>query len=76
MDEGLAKFTAEQEVKLGIVGNGSDKILGNFDMNRIKRTIDIVGPIYAAQKQPVKAGLTPEDIVTNEFINPAIGLSQ
>jgi hypothetical protein len=76
MDEGLAKFTADQELKLGIVGNGTDKTLGNFDMNRIKRTIDIVGPIYAAQKQPVKAGLTPQDIVTNEFINPAIGLTQ
>ena len=76
MDPALAKFTAEQEVKLGIVGNGSDKTLGNFDMNRVKRTIDIVGPIYAAQKQAVKAGLTPEDIATNEFINPAIGLSQ
>ncbi len=76
MDEGLAKFTAEQELKLGIVGNGADKTLGNFDMSRVKRTIDIVGPIYAAQKQQVKAGLKPEDIVTNEFIDPAIGLNQ
>jgi hypothetical protein len=76
MDEGLAKFTAVQELKLGIVGNGTDKTLGNFDMARVKRTIDIVGPIYTAQKQPVKAGLTPQDIVTNEFINPAIGLTQ
>jgi hypothetical protein len=76
MDEGLAKFTAEQELRLGIVGNGSDRTLGNFDMSRIKRTIDVVGPIYAAQKQPVKAGLTPEDLVTNEFIDPAIGLTQ
>lgn len=74
-DEGLAKFTAEQEIKLGIVGNGSDKTLGNFDMNRIKRTIDIVTPIFAAQKQPVKPGLKPEDIVTNEFIDSSIGLT-
>lgn len=76
MDAQLAAFTPQQEVKLGIVGNGNDKTLGNFDMARVKRTIDIVGPIYAAQKQPIKAGLTPEDIVTNEFINPAIGLNQ
>jgi hypothetical protein len=76
MDENLAKFTAQQELKLGIVGNGTDKTLGNFDMARVKRMIDIVGPIYTAQKQPVKAGLTPQDIVTNEFINPAIGLTQ
>jgi hypothetical protein len=74
-DAGLAKFTAEQEVKLGIVGNGTDKTLGNFDMSRVKRIIDIVTPIYAAQKQPVKPGLRPEDIATNEFIDPSIGLT-
>src|SRR6266545_1952534 len=74
-DAGLAKFTVEQSLKLGIVGNGTDKTLGNFDMSRIKRTIDIVTPIFAAQKQPVKAGLRPEDIATNEFIDPSIGLT-
>jgi hypothetical protein len=73
-DDGLAKFTAEQEVKLGIVGNGGDQTLGNFDMTRIKRAIDIVTPIFAAQKQAVKQGLKPEDLVTNEFIDPSIGL--
>ena len=73
-DEGLAQFTTEQEVKLGIVGNGGDQTLGNFDMNRIKRAIDIVSPIFAAQKQPVKQGLKPEDLATNEFIDPSIGL--
>ena len=74
MDINLAKFTAQQEVRLGIVGNGTDKTLGNFDMARVKRTIDIVGPIYTGQKKPVKANLQPQDIATNEFINPAIGL--
>jgi hypothetical protein len=74
-DEGLAKFTVEQELKLGIVGNGADKTLGNFDMSRTKRIIDIVTPIFAAQKRPVKPGLRPEDIVTNEFIDPSVGLT-
>jgi hypothetical protein len=74
MDVNLAKFTAQQAVRLGIVGNGTDKTLGNFDMARVKRTIDIVGPIYTAQKQQVKPNLQPQDIATNEFINPAIGL--
>jgi hypothetical protein len=73
-DEGLAAFTAQQEVRLGIVGNGSDQTLGNFDMNRIKRVIDVVTPIFAAQKKPVKQGLKPDDLVTNEFIDPKIGL--
>jgi hypothetical protein len=73
-DEGLAAFTAQQELKLGIVGNGPDQTLGNFDMNRIKRVIDVVTPIFVAQKKPVKQGLKPEDLVTNEFIDTNIGL--
>jgi hypothetical protein len=73
-DEGLAAFTAQQELRLGIVGNGKDQTLGNFEMNRIKRVIDVVTPIFAAQKKAVKQGLKPEDIATNEFIDTNIGL--
>ena len=34
----------------------------------------IVTPIFTAQKKPVKQGLKPEDIATNEFIDPEIRL--
>jgi hypothetical protein len=37
--------------------------------------IDIVGPIFIAQRQPPKAGLKPEDIATNEFVDMSIGIS-
>jgi hypothetical protein len=36
--------------------------------------IAIVGPICTAQGQPPKAGLKPEDIATNEYIDPSIGV--
>ena len=36
--------------------------------------IEIVTPIFTAQKKPVKQGLKPEDIATNEFIDPEIRL--
>jgi hypothetical protein len=72
--EGLAKFSVEQMAKLGIVSNGSDKTLGNFDVKRAQRIIDITKPIFAAQRKPAKDGLKPDEIVTNEFIDPAIGL--
>ncbi len=76
---GLAEFSARQMVQKGIVANGvvgnhSDTTLGNFDMARVKRTMDIVTPIFAAEKKPVRPGLRPEDIATNEFIDPQIGL--
>jgi hypothetical protein len=62
-------------VKLDIVGNGPDQTLGNFDMARVQRIIDITTPISTTQRKPPKAGLKPEDIATNEFIDPKIGLN-
>jgi hypothetical protein len=48
--------------------------LGNFDTARVQRMIDIVTPIFTAQRQPPKAGLKPEDIATNEFVDMSIGV--
>jgi hypothetical protein len=72
---GQADFSAAQQRKLGIVGNGPDRVLGNFDMARVQRVIDIVAPIFAGRRQSVKPGLKPEDLVTNRFIDPSIGLT-
>jgi hypothetical protein len=57
-----------------ILGNGRNKAIGDFDMDRVKRILRIVTPIFAAQKTPVKAGITAEQLVTNEFIDPNIGM--
>jgi hypothetical protein len=72
---GLAQYSAKAMVDLNIVGNGPDDTLGNFETARVQRVIEIMTPILTAQKKPAKAGLKPEDIVTNEFIDPKIGLS-
>ncbi|HEY6687208.1 MAG TPA: hypothetical protein VI094_13470 [Propionibacteriaceae bacterium] len=56
------------------MGNGRDDTLGNFETERVRRVIEIVTPIFTAQKKPVKQGLKPEDIATNEFIDPEIRL--
>jgi hypothetical protein len=70
----VAEFSVEQQLELGLVGNGDDETLGNFDLDRVQEVIDIVEPIFAVQGTPVADGLTAEDLVTNEFIDPAIGL--
>jgi hypothetical protein len=43
-------------------------------MERVRRVIEIVTPIFSAQGKPVKQGLKPEDVATNEFIDPKIRL--
>ena len=67
-----AEFAVEQMKKLGIVANGSDKTIGNFDMNRINKLLQIDVPIFEGQKKPLQPNLTAANIATNEFINPAI----
>ncbi|HXJ21801.1 MAG TPA: hypothetical protein VMT03_16370 [Polyangia bacterium] len=60
--------------KLGLVGNGPDKTLGNFDLARVEKTIAQLKAIFAARGVKVPAALTAGDIVTNEFIDPSIHL--
>jgi hypothetical protein len=70
-----AAYSVRQQLQLKIVGNGSNATLGDFDVDRINTVIGIVTPIYTGQRKEVKAGLTAQDLVTNEFIDPSIGLS-
>ncbi|MEV6105538.1 hypothetical protein AB0M28_12600 [Streptomyces sp. NPDC051940] len=74
--KGAGEFAAEQLAKLGIAANdaeGKDTTAGNFDTARIQKMIDITTPIFTQQKKAPKDGLTPDDLVTNEFIDPKIG---
>jgi hypothetical protein len=59
---------------LHIAGNGSDGTLGNFDLTRVERTIGVLKPIFAARGAKVPPQLKAADIVSNEFIDPALHL--
>jgi hypothetical protein len=69
-----AKYAVEAMKKNGIIGNGSNKAIGDFDGARVQKIVDIVKPIFAAQRKPVKDGIKPTDLYTNEFIDQSIGL--
>jgi hypothetical protein len=60
--------------QLGIVANGPNSTLGDFDLARVERTIALLRPIFAARSVTVKAELAPSELVTNEFIDPALHL--
>jgi hypothetical protein len=57
-----------------ILGNGGNHTVGDFDLSRVRRIIDVVTPLFAAEKKPVRAGLTPADVVTNEFVDSSVGV--
>jgi hypothetical protein len=71
---GLADY-AIGKMRESFVVNGPDQTLGNFDMARVGRMIEIVTPIFTAQRKPPRAGLKAEDIATNEFVDASIGLA-
>jgi len=72
--QGTADYAVKTMKDLGIVSSGADSTLGNFDDARVQQLIGILGPIYQAKNKPIKSGLVPADIVTNEFVDPKIGL--
>ena len=68
-DYGVATIKAD-----GLQANGTDGVMGSFDMDRVAGLIEIAVPIYEAQGATPKAGVTPDDIVTNQFIDTSISL--
>ena len=56
---------------LGLVGNGPDGTLGNFDLGRVEYIITAINEQVDSIEVP--DGLSAEDLVTNEFIDPSLG---
>ena len=70
--EGVAAFSVQQQKDLGLVSNGPDDTLGNFDMARVQKYVD---QMIATGKFPdIPKDFTIDMEVTNEFIDPSIGL--
>lgn len=55
----------------GIIGNGSNDTIGDFDMDRVQTIFEIVAPNLDERADP---DVQPGDVVTNRFIDPSIGL--
>jgi hypothetical protein len=74
LSKGITEWADSQSLKAGIVANGTDGTFGSFDMNRVSAFISAVTPVFQAQGKKVPADLKPQDIVTNEFLDPSISL--
>ncbi|MFE9784810.1 nitrate ABC transporter substrate-binding protein [Nocardia salmonicida] len=71
----LAEFGSEALIDGGLIGNDTDGVLGSFDEARVQRIIDEFGPILRAGGANVPTGLTAKDLVTKEFLDPAISVT-
>jgi len=64
-------YATEAMAELGLVANGPDDIVGNFEDARVQEGID---QMVEAGIETVSADLTAAQLATNEFIDPTIGL--
>ncbi len=71
----IAANAAEQFSALDLVKNGPDGTIGSFEDSRLQTVIDQTSPIFAGQGLTVKEDLSPVDIATNEFLDPAVSLA-
>jgi hypothetical protein len=68
--EGVANYSIATMKELGLVGNGPDATLGNFDFDRANGVLDKMRNAGL----DIPADLKAEDIYTNEFIDMSIGM--
>ena len=68
--EGVAEYSVQTQKDLGLVGNGSNSTLGDFDLERADKVLEQMKGAGLS----VPADLTAEQIYTNEFIDTSIGL--
>ena len=59
----------------GLLSNGPNGVLGEFDLDQVQELIDITVPIFVGQgSDVVDPDVSVGDLVTNEFLDPDIGL--
>ena len=71
---GVAQYSHDAQLELGLIGNGPNDTIGDFDMDRVNEVIALLAEIYDAGLETYDPNVTATDIVTNEFIDPSIGL--
>lgn len=69
-----ADYSIGQMRELGLISNGDNATVGDFDEARIARLIEQTTPIFTEQNTAPAEGLRPADVFTNQFIDTSIGL--
>jgi hypothetical protein len=67
-----AADAVQKMISYSIVTNGSDGVMGSYDMDRVQTLINDYSPVFQARGKNPKPGLQPSDIATNEFLDPNI----
>jgi hypothetical protein len=66
---GQMDYSAATAVELGVVSNGPDDVVGNFDDARMAEVVELLEGVL----DDLPSDLAPEDLYTNQFIDESIG---
>ena len=67
----LLAYSVRAQAEQGIVSNGGNGTLGDFDLRRAGALLELLRPYLDVRAQK---GVQPADVVTNRFIDPSIRL--
>lgn len=70
--QGTADFGAKQYKDLKLIANGPSGYLGEMTDDRVQKIIDVDTPIFTKGGTAPKAGITPADLYTNEFLDESV----
>ncbi len=73
-DAGQAAAAVEKMQEDKLIANSPDGTLGSFDLERVEQFIELATPVYTSIGLKVKEGITPDDVVTNKYVDPSIKL--
>ena len=66
--EEIANYSVNTQSELGLVGNGTNDVVGDMDQDRVQEVIDLMEKAGINTKK-----IGPSDIFTNEYIDERIG---
>ncbi|MDZ7912623.1 MAG: ABC transporter substrate-binding protein [Rhodococcus sp. (in: high G+C Gram-positive bacteria)] len=72
---GEAAFSSALLKEQGLIANEADGSVGTYDAARTQNNLAELGPVLAADGARLPADLTAEQLFTNRFTDPSIGIS-
>lgn len=73
--DGEAAFSSALLKEKGLIANEADGSVGTYDAARTQNNLAELGPVLAADGARLPADLTAEQLFTNRFTDPSIGIS-
>lgn len=73
-DQGVADYSVETMISAGLVSNGTNDYIGDFDDTRMSDFYAKANDTFTKLGTDIDPELSVEDLYTNEFIDTSIGL--